>query len=71
MYAGSPRVLASLWDVRDAATASLMTQFYRGVLSLGLSPAAALRRAQIEMWRSGTYEAPFYWAGFVLQGEWR
>jgi CHAT domain-containing protein len=71
MYAGSPRVVASLWDVRDQATAELMTHFYRGMLRDGLSPAAALRAAQIELWKSGTYEAPFYWAAFVLQGEWR
>jgi CHAT domain-containing protein len=71
MYAGSPRVVASLWDVRDAATAELMTRFYREMLTNERSPAAALRAAQTAMWRGGTYEAPFYWAGFVLQGEWR
>ncbi len=71
MYAGSPRVVASLWDVRDVATAQLMTSFYRGMLVGGLSPAAALRAAQIDMWQSGRFEAPFYWAAFVLQGEWQ
>jgi CHAT domain-containing protein len=71
MYAGSPRVVASLWDVRDQATAELMTSLYRGMLAEGLTPAAALRAAQTEMWRSGPFEAPFYWAAFVLQGEWQ
>jgi CHAT domain-containing protein len=60
-----------LWDVRDQATAELMTSLYRGMLAEGLTPAAALRAAQTEMWRSGRFEAPFYWAAFVLQGEWQ
>ena len=41
------------------------------MLAGGLAPAAALRAAQIDMWRSGRFEAPFYWAAFVLQGEWQ
>ena len=70
MYAGAPRVLASLWDVDDASTADLMARFYRAMLKEGLPPAAALRRAQIEMWRQDQWKMPFYWAGFVMQGEW-
>ena len=71
MYAGAPRVVASLWDVRDEQTADLMTRFYRGVLKDGLRPAAALRAAQLAMLRDPVRRAPAYWAGFVLQGEWR
>jgi CHAT domain-containing protein len=71
MYAGAPRVVASLWNVRDAATAELMTRFYRGMLRQGLAPAAALRQAQLSMWKESRFRAPYYWAGFVLQGEWR
>jgi CHAT domain-containing protein len=71
MYAGSPRVVSSLWDVRDAATAELMTQMYRRMLSEGFTAAAALRSAQLSMWRRGQYQAPFYWGAFILQGEWR
>jgi CHAT domain-containing protein len=70
MYAGTPRVLASLWNVRDAATAELMKRFYRNMLIVKSSPAAALREAQISMWRETRWTAPYYWAGFVLQGEW-
>jgi CHAT domain-containing protein/Tfp pilus assembly protein PilF len=71
MYAGAPRVVASLWSVRDEATAELMKRFYRGMLKEGLRPPAALRAAQLSMWKEKRWEAPYYWAGFVLQGEWR
>ena len=71
MYAGAKRVVVSLWSVNDAATADLMTKFYRAMLKEGLRPAAALRAAQIEMWKTKRLSPPFYWAAFVLQGEWR
>src|SRR5262245_47087719 len=70
MYAGTPRVIASLGNVRDEATAELMKRFYRNMLIDKSSPAAALREAQISMWREPRWAAPYYWAGFVLQGEW-
>ncbi|MDZ7958807.1 MAG: tetratricopeptide repeat protein [Aulosira sp. DedQUE10] len=71
MYAGSPRVLVSLWSVDDEATSELMKKFYSKMLQQGLKPAAALRSAQIEMWRNPNYNAPYFWAPFTLQGEWR
>jgi CHAT domain-containing protein len=71
MYAGAPRVVASLWEVSDEATAELMKRFYKKMLKEGLRPAAALRKAQVEMWRQPQWRAPYYWAGFVIQGEWR
>ncbi|MEA5565981.1 CHAT domain-containing protein [Anabaena sp. UHCC 0399] len=70
MYAGSPRVVVSLWSVDDQATAELMKIFYKNMLQIGLKPAAALRAAQIEIWRNQKYAAPYYWAAFTLQGEW-
>lgn len=71
MHAGAKRVVVSLWNVNDAATSDLMGHFYRKMLKEGMPPAKALRAAQIEMWkRKGTAD-PFYWAAFVLQGEWR
>ena len=69
MYAGAPRVVASLWQVSDKATADLMKRFYKGMLADGLRPAAALRAAQVAMWKEK--RAPYFWAAFVLQGEWR
>ena len=71
MYAGAARVVVSLWSVSDRATAELMTKFYRRILAGGERPAAALRAAQVEMWRDKRWEAPYYWAAFTLQGEWR
>jgi CHAT domain-containing protein len=71
MYAGAARVVASLWEVNDAATAELMKRFYRGMLRDGMRPAAALRAAQIEMWKRPQWQSPFYWGAFALQGEWK
>jgi len=71
MYAGAPRVLASLWRVPDRATMVLMRRFYSGILSKGLPAAAALREAQAAMRAEKQRAAPYYWAGFTLQGEWK
>ncbi len=70
LQAGAQRVVASLWKVNDAATAELMKRFYQKLFgNTALRPAAALRAAQLEMARAGRWRSPFYWAGFVLQGE--
>ena len=71
MYAGAQRVIASLWRIDDRATAELMKRFYTAMLGDSLRPAAALRSAQISMWREKRWQAPYYWAAFTLQGEWR
>ncbi|HEY9636706.1 MAG TPA: CHAT domain-containing protein [Coleofasciculaceae cyanobacterium] len=71
MYAGASRVLVSLWKVDDKATAELMKRFYRGMLKEKLTPAAALKQAQVEMSQIPKWSSPYYWAAFVLQGEWR
>jgi CHAT domain-containing protein/predicted negative regulator of RcsB-dependent stress response len=71
MYAGSPRVLVSLWSVDDRATADLMAKFYQKMLKDGIKPAAALRAAQLELWQQKQWQAPYYWAAFTLQGEWK
>nr|MDQ3818724.1 CHAT domain-containing protein [Acidobacteriota bacterium] len=71
MYAGTPRVVVSLWSVSDEATAELMTRFYKGILVDKLRPAQALQAAQVSMLKDKRYSAPFYWAAFTLQGEWR
>jgi CHAT domain-containing protein len=72
MYAGSPRVLCSLWKVDDEATGALMTKFYAlwnpkdG--SNGLSPAAALRAAQAFVRSQEKWKHPYFWAAWVLWG---
>jgi len=67
--AGVPRVVASLWSIPDAATAELMKRFYRGIIKDGLTPAAALQKAQDSLRKERRWSAPYYWAGFILQGE--
>lgn len=71
MSAGSKSVIASLWKVDDRATAFLMADFYESMFQKGMSPAAALRAAKLKMMRNPQWNAPYYWAGFVLQGEYR
>jgi len=71
MYAGTRRVVASLWEVDDEATSELMARFYRGMFEKNLAPPAALRAAQNELMADPRWHAPFYWAAFVLQGDWR
>jgi CHAT domain-containing protein len=69
MYAGASGVVASLWKVDDEATAELMTHFYKAMFLKGLSPAAALRDSQLAMSGQKRWQAPYFWAGFVIQGQ--
>jgi CHAT domain-containing protein len=71
MYAGASSVIASLWKVDDEATAELMRQSYVNMLQKGMTPAAALRAAQNSIRQRPEWQAPYYWAGFTLQGEYR
>jgi CHAT domain-containing protein/tetratricopeptide (TPR) repeat protein len=68
MYAGTKQVLSSLWKIDDRATAELMKLFYEGILKKELQPSAALRDAQIRMWRDKQWNQPYKWAGFIIQG---
>jgi CHAT domain-containing protein/tetratricopeptide (TPR) repeat protein len=71
MYAGATRVVASLWNVDDVSTKQLMKSFYRAMEQKGMRPAAALRAAQVELWRDPRWRYPYYWAAFQIQGEWK
>lgn len=73
MYAGAERVLVSLWSVDDEATAALMSRFYDELIDKNNSPAEALRTAQLQLLQddNSTWQTPYYWAAFTLQGEWR
>jgi CHAT domain-containing protein/Tfp pilus assembly protein PilF len=70
-HAGSSQVLASLWPVRDRATAELMRRFYHALFRERLGPSAALRQAQISLWKERAWHDPYFWAAFTLQGDWR
>jgi CHAT domain-containing protein len=69
LFAGTPRVVVSLWNVNDVATADLMKAFY-GKMKAGLPPAQALTAAKVEMIHSkiAGYQDPYFWAAFVLIG---
>lgn len=72
MYAGAKRVTVSLWNVPDQETAILMQDFYRSLFEQKgkkIPHSAALRSAQLQLWQQGVH--PYYWSGFVMQGEWR
>lgn len=71
MYAGAPRVVVSLWNINDEATAELMARFYHGVLVEKMRPAKALQTAQVSFLKERPWARPYYWAAFTLQGEWR
>jgi len=72
LLAGARRVVASLWRVDDEATAELMKSFYSHMLNEKMPAVSALRQAQIDMiTKRDQWRAPYYWAGFVLQGEWK
>ncbi|NNK51874.1 MAG: CHAT domain-containing protein [Xanthomonadales bacterium] len=70
IFAGSRSVLASLWQVPDRATAELMSRFYQNLLDKNQKPATALRNAQLELASTPRWRSPYFWSGFVLQGEW-
>ncbi len=72
MYAGAASMVVSLWKVDDAATAELMTRFYQKMLGdERMRPAAALRAAQLSMIATTRWKHPWYWAPFIVEGEWR
>jgi CHAT domain-containing protein/tetratricopeptide (TPR) repeat protein len=70
IYAGTPSILATLWKVDDASTSKLMEIFYRNWKS-GMSKAGALREAQETVRGMKEYEHPYYWAPFIMIGDWK
>jgi CHAT domain-containing protein len=67
---GAHSVLASLWDIDDAATAELIPLFYQQLAKKGISKAQALQEAQWKLMQLTTYHHPRYWSGFILIGNW-
>jgi CHAT domain-containing protein len=70
LYAGARSVLVSLWKVDDEATVPLMKMFYSR-LQRGEDPGRALRGAQLDMLKNTQLSDPYYWAGFLLEGDYR
>ena len=71
MYAGATRVVSSVWNVDDRASALLMSRFYQAMLAKRRPPSAALREAQLSLLAEARWANPHYWAAFSLQGDWR
>lgn len=68
---GARSTLATLWSVNDQSTAQLISEFYKQLSQPGNgSKAQALRRSQLQLLKSQNYSHPFYWASFVLVGNW-
>lgn len=66
--AGARSVLSTLWQVSDRSTAELMGQFYKELTKPEVTKAEALHQAQLELFKQ--YKAPYYWAPYVLVGNW-
>ena len=70
VYAGTPSILATLWKVDDRSTSILMETFYDNWHKKGMSKPEALRQAQITLKSMPAYKQPYYWAPFVMIGDW-
>jgi len=70
LYAGAPSVVVSLWSVDARSTHELMLEFYKQ-LKEGADKATALQKAQIKIMEKKEYTHPYYWAPFVLVGDWQ
>ncbi|MEB3827572.1 CHAT domain-containing protein [Phormidium sp. CCY1219] len=72
LRSGARSTLATLWSVSDRSTALLMSEFYARLARSGggVSKAEALRQAQIKLLHDSSYNLPYYWAPFVLVGNW-
>ncbi len=68
---GAGSTLATLWSVKDESTAELMSEFYRKITQSGVSKAEALRQAQLSLLKNPGSRHPFYWAPFILVGNWQ
>jgi CHAT domain-containing protein/Tfp pilus assembly protein PilF len=69
---GAEAIIASLWSVADSSTSELMQEFYRSRQSQPpLTKAEALRQAQLKLLRSDKYGHPYFWAPFILIGNWK
>lgn len=68
---GAGAVVGTLWSVADYSTSKLMTEFYRSYEIKKQDKAAALQNSQMLLLKSKKHSHPFYWASFVLFGNWK
>src|SRR6476469_1601577 len=68
---GARSTAATLWQVNDESTAIFMTEFYKQLASSKTSKAEALRNAQLTLLQNPDYQNPYFWAPFVLEGNWQ
>lgn len=68
--AGARSALATLWFINDAASSTLVSDFYHELQRPSLSKAAALQQAQLKMMKDPLYNHPAYWAPFLLLNNW-
>lgn len=71
LYSGTKSIMVSLWRVNVVSTLKLMESFYKKIKNEKMSKAEALQKAQIEMMRDEQYFHPYYWAPFILIGDWK
>ncbi len=71
LYSGTKSMLVSLWSVSADPTLELMESFYKKIKNKNVNKAEALQKAQIEMIQDKHYSHPYYWAPFVLIGDWK
>lgn len=67
---GARSTLATLWQVNDVSTAIFMAEFYQELTQPGVSKTEAVRLAQLKLLQDSKYNDPYYWAAFVLIGNW-
>jgi CHAT domain-containing protein len=67
---GARSTIATLWAVKDESTAKFMVEFYKQLSTPGISKAEALRKTQLTFLEDRDFSHPFYWAPFVLIGDW-
>ncbi len=67
---GARSTLASLWMVSDESTANFMVEFYQQLLKPGVTKAEAVRRAQLHLLKQPEFNHPYFWASFILVGNW-
>jgi CHAT domain-containing protein len=70
VQSGARSTLATLWSVNDNSTADWMTEFYRQLKGSNFNKAESVRQAQLSLLHQSRYEHPYYWAPFVLVGNW-